>query len=100
MIVIFGLPWLYWVLPLFFYNMIRFCVFPLCLPCYFLPFAGVLLKVILLCKNQFVGFLFTSVFFRLQAFYYYNASLRFGVLLHPNITDISEKLFPCTAKNA
>lgn len=45
-------------------------------------------------------FIFHRRVFRLQAFCYYNASLRFGVLLNPNVTDISEKLFPCTAKNA
>lgn len=32
-------------------------------------------------------FLFHKLFFRLQAFCYYNASLRFGVL-HPNVTDM------------
>lgn len=46
-----------------------------------------------------VGFFFNSEVFGLQAFCYYNASLMFGVL-HPNVTDISQNLFPCTAKNA
>lgn len=51
-------------------------------------------------ESIYVGrFLFQFGGFQVAGICYYNASLMFGVL-HPNVTDISQNLFPCTAKNA